>query len=377
MAKIAVIGANYLQLPLVTKALELGHETICFAWEEGAVAKETCTRFYPISIIEKKKILDVCKKEKIDAILTIASDVAMPTVSYVAKKLNLVANTIESTLKATNKYEMRIALKKHKLKVPKFIKVTDYHSSSIKDFNFPIISKPVDSSGSKGVQIVGEKKDVENSVKEALQYGLSKEVILEEFIVGKEISVETISYNGEHTILTKTEKVTSGPPNFVELEQHQPYDGGVLELQINEISLKVLNALGIEFGASHIELLITPKNEIYIIEVGGRMGGDFIGSHLVELSTGYDFLKGVIDVALGSFSKPNLRAQKKYSGVYFLSSETLWVAKMINSYKSSAVAFQKGKNKTELNCSGDRFGYFMYQINDIEEVKKIKVICLK
>ena len=377
MAKIAIIGANYLQLPLVTKALELGHDTICFAWEKGAVAKEICTRFYPISVTEKEKILDVCKKEKIDAILTIASDVAMPTVSYVAKKLNLVANTIESTLKATNKYEMRIALKKHKLKVPKFIKVTDYHSSSIKDFNFPIISKPVDSSGSKGVQIVGEKKDVENSVKEASQYGLSKEVILEEFIVGKEISVETISYNGEHTILAKTEKVTSGPPNFVELEQHQPYDGGVLELQINEISLKVLNALGIEFGASHIELLITSKNEIYIIEVGGRMGGDFIGSHLVELSTGYDFLKGVIDVALGSFSKPNLRAQKKYSGVYFLSSETLWVSEMINSYKFSAVAFEQSEPNTKLKCSGDRFGYFMYQTNEIEEVKKIKLICLK
>ena len=377
MAKIAIIRANYLQLPLVSKALELGHDTICFAWEDGAVAKEICTRFYPISVLEKEKILDVCKKEKIDAILTIASDVAMPTVSYVAKKLNLVANTIETTLKATNKHEMRVALKKHKLKVPNFIKVTDYHTISIKDFNFPIISKPVDSSGSKGVQIIREKKDVENSVIEAFQYGLSKEVILEEFIKGKEISVETISFKGEHTILTKTEKVTSGPPNFVELEQHQPYHGGVLESQINEISLKALNALGIEFGASHIELLITSKNEIYIIELGGRMGGDFIGSHLVELSTGYDFLKGVIDVALGCFSKPNLTWQKKYSGVYFLSSKTLWVAEMINSYKTSAVAFEKGKYKTELKCSGDRFGYFIYQANDIEEVKKIKVNCLK
>lgn len=115
-------------------------------------------------------------------------------------KLNLVANTIETTLKATNKYEMRVALKKHKLKVPNFLKLSCFQTIFSEDFNFPIICKAVDSSGSKGVQIIKEKKDVENSVKEALQYGLSKEVIFEEFVKEKVISVETMFFKGENTL---------------------------------------------------------------------------------------------------------------------------------------------------------------------------------
>ncbi len=82
---LAIIGASYIQLPLVLKAKELGVQTICFAWEEGAVCKDVSDEFYPISIIEKEQILEVCRKEGIDGITTIATDVAVPTISYVAK----------------------------------------------------------------------------------------------------------------------------------------------------------------------------------------------------------------------------------------------------------------------------------------------------
>lgn len=91
--KIAIIGANYLQLPLVLKAKEMGLETICFAWMDGAVARTVADKFYPISVAEKEKILEVCRTERIDAVATIASDVAVPVVAHLASNLNLIGNT--------------------------------------------------------------------------------------------------------------------------------------------------------------------------------------------------------------------------------------------------------------------------------------------
>mgnify|MGYP003347788352 CR=1 FL=1 len=107
MKTLAIIGASYLQLPLVEKAKEMGLYTLCFAWEEGAVCKELVDEFYPISIVEKEQILEVCQQKHIDGICTIASDVAAPTVAYVAEKMRLVGNSYACALKANNKYLMR------------------------------------------------------------------------------------------------------------------------------------------------------------------------------------------------------------------------------------------------------------------------------
>lgn len=105
----------------------------------------------------------------------------------------------------------------------------------------------------------------------------------------------------------------------MELEHHQPSSlSALVKEQMKEIVLKALDALHIVNGASHSELKITENNEIKVIEIGARMGGDFIGSDLVQLSTGYDFVRGVIEVALGEFTEPKF-TQHKYSGVYFLS----------------------------------------------------------
>ena len=107
MKKLAIIGASYLQLPLVRKAREMGVQTLCFAWEEGAVCKEVCDRFYPISIVEKEEILKVCREEGIDGITTIASDTAVVTVNYVAAQMGLISNPADYTETTTNKYLMR------------------------------------------------------------------------------------------------------------------------------------------------------------------------------------------------------------------------------------------------------------------------------
>lgn len=367
--KLAIIGASYLQLPLVEKAKEMGLETHCFAWSEGAICKEKADFFYPISILEKDDILQKCIDIKIDGITTIATDMAVPTICYVAEKMNLVSNSFISSLASTNKNEMRNAFKNGNCSIPKFIEANN-NEVNIKDFKFPLIVKPVDRSGSRGVT----KVLFENQLPEAINYAISesfcKKAIVEEYVDGVEVSVETISYKGEHTILAITDKVTTGPPHFVELAHHQPSSlSNEIQEKIKSETIKCLNALNINFGAGHSEFKITPKCEVYAIEVGARMGGDFIGSHLVKLSTGYDFLEGVIQIALGEFEEPVLN-NNHFSGVYFLCKET----EQILPYFSQENDFEIQKeiqnyNFKSITNSNERSGYLIYQAN-----KRIQLI---
>ncbi len=368
MPKLAVIGASYLQLPVYLKATELGIETIGFAWPEGAIAKDFCTKFYPISTLEKEQILEICIKEQIDGILTIATDIAVPTVNYVASKLRLTANSIYSSTITTNKFLMRQVLFENNLKCPAFFKIngTSDLGTLSPNLTYPVIIKPVDRSGSKGISKVENENQLLSATITALSESLSNTAIIESFVEGIEVSVETISYNGKHHILAITDKITSGAPHFVELEHHQPSNlPPQVQKKIKEETIKALTALKIEFGASHSEFIIAGEN-IYITEVGARMGGDFIGSDLVYLSTGYDFLKGVIQVALNQFEIP-INKWNHHSGVLFYSQLTPNINKVFENQKHRDAIVRSELNSSEfkpLTQSSDRNGYILYQGNE-------------
>jgi len=318
--KLAIIGASYLQLPIVKKANEMNIETHCFAWEKGAVCKDFSRFFYPFSILDKDHILDICREKKIDGIVSLASDVAVPTISYIAEKMGLIANAYEDMLVATNKFKMRQRFFEYGVPSPRYM--LDDGDIDDKNLQYPLIVKPVDRSGSLGVMKIDHKRDLPDAVQRAKKESFTGQAIIEEYVSGGEVSVEAISWNGVHYILAITDKVTTEAPYFVEIEHHQPSQHpAIIQEKIKAATIQALNCLHIRYGASHSEFKINDKGEIYIIEVGARMGGDFIGSHLVQLSTGYDFLKGVIDISLGHFEIP-VQDKKNSSGVYFLCEET-------------------------------------------------------
>lgn len=363
MTKLAIIGASYLQLPLVRCAKEMGLYTICFAWADGAVCKDECDAFYPISIIEKEQILDICRKEQINGICTIASDTAAPTVAYVAEQMGLVGNSYECALRANDKYLMRNAFKAAGIPCPLYQMVKSEDKELNEAFTYPLIIKPTDRSGSLAVTKVSDIVSRKYAIKDALEKSFKHEAIVEEYIEGREISVEFISYQGKHYPLQITDKVTTGAPHFVELEHHQPANLSVEQYsEIYRLTTKALDALGITNGASHSEYRITDDGMIYVMEIGARMGGDFIGSHLVQLSTGYDFLCGVIEVALGEFTPP-IRTISKYSGVYFLCQETAHLKPIIEQHALPQIVATEitDDGLRPVTCSGDRSGYMIYQ----------------
>ncbi len=366
MKKLAIIGASYLQEPLVKKAKEMGLYSICFAWADGATCKDKCDKFYDISTIEKERILEVCRQEHIDGIATMASDVAAPTVAYVANQMGLVGNDYEAAVRANNKFLMRNAFASAGVPCPQYKMVTSVEEANSLDWNYPLIVKPSDRSGSLGVTKVLSIGELVPAVEKAISVSFKKEAIVEEFIEGREISVEFISYNGTHYPLQITDKVTTEAPHFVELEHHQPSTlSEVMYDKIYDITKDALNSLGLTNGASHSEYKITKEGRIAIMEIGGRMGGDFIGSDLVRLSTGYDFVKGIIDVALGKFETP-IKTINMCSGVFFLSKETDYLKSIIehyNLYPKIVEAAITSKELKNVQCSADRNGYAIYQSN--------------
>lgn len=373
---LAVVGAGYLQLPIVKRAKEMGVRTICFAWPEGAVCKDVADVFYPISIVDKQEILDVCRRECIDGITTIASDVAVPTVAYVAERMGLIGNTDESALKCTNKYLMRCALKAGDVSCPRFalVRKCDEIAEAVKGFRYPLIAKPVDRSGSMGVLRVEDFVELSGAVEQALKCSFCKAVVVEECITDmREVSVEGMSWRGGYTLLQITDKVTTGQPHYVELGHHQPakLPHDIKERIVSEVK-KSIAALDINYGASHSELMIAQDGRVYVTEVGARMGGDFIGSDLVKLSTGYDFLEGVILCALGEFQGVSFGDHRPCSGVWFYAPETKWVGKVIREGRDSRVvsAELQRDDVVDLTRSADRSGYFIYSSNARWEVPK-------
>ena len=365
MLKLAIIGAGYLQLPLVKKAKTLGIETHCFSWEEGAVCRAEADYFYPISITEKERILSICEEIGINGVLTIASDLAVVTVNYIARIMSLVGNSMECARVATNKFEMRQRFDSFGVASPKYCLFRNLESLPV-DVRFPLIVKPVDRSGSLGVAKVDCVQELLSAAQNAHIYSFSMEVIVEEFIEGREISVECISYHGKHYLLAITDKITTSAPYFVEIAHHQPAEISVeLQHKIEKLTFAALDALQIENGASHTEIKITAEENLFVIEVGARMGGDFIGSHLVQLSTGYDFLQGVIDVSLGKFSSPDVTNFKNNSaGVCFLSEESLYLKSIIKNWEKYPEIVETkllNENISPLRSSSDRSGYLIYK----------------
>lgn len=362
--KIAVIGANEPLIPFYRQAKKLGYEIIGIAWEEGSVCKPYCDRFYPISFAEKDKVLEVCKKEHVDGILSFSLESALPTVAYVANRLGLVSNSEESIAITQSKYTQREALQAAGIPVPHYYLIEEENDLSDVQCDFPVIVKPVDSGGSQGICKVDSFDELSEAYKYAVDYSRSSKVIVEEFVDGREFSVEYISHQGKHYFLQVTDKVTSGAPRFVEMQHHQPADiPESLRLRIKEMVESALTALKIENSASHTEIKLNSRGELFIIETGARMGGDYITSDLVRLSTGYDFVEGAIKLACNKFEEPQF-PRSMYSGVYFYSKLAPEIGYIIKGHEKwpEIVEWEYSDEPLmEVRSNADRRGYFLYQ----------------
>ena len=377
MAKrIAIIGASDLQLPLIEKAKEMGFETHVFAWKVGDAGERAADFFYPISIVEWQQILAVCRHIKPVAVASIASDLAAITVNRVANSLGLSSNPSETAIIATNKYEMRRAFQNAQLPTPLFLKVKEHDDLSIvKEFRLPIIVKPTDRSGSRGIYKLQSFDNLGKKIEYACKESFEGCAIIEEYIEGDEYSCECISQNGIHHCLAFTKKFTTGAPHFIEIGHMEPSGlNDEICLQAKQMVFKALDALHVKCGASHSEFKVDSETgEIHLIEIGARMGGDCIGSDLVQLSQGYDYVKMAIEAALGENIDLTQGPYEKVAAVrYIMNINDYQHYQNINKQAVQGRVVRQSAIKLPINepvlDSSTRFGFFVATGDTPEEL---------
>lgn len=377
MKKIVIIGANDFQNPLILKAKEMGYETHVFAWKEGAIGERTADHFYPISIVEKEQILEICREINPVAVVTIASDLAGITVNYIARHLGLPCNSERNILVSTNKFEMRKALQKAGIRTPEFYVVKKNDDLSfLKNMEYPIIVKPTDRSGSRGITKLESYEGVEAAVSDSINNSFEKMAIIESYLEGNEYSCECISYNGIHNFLTVTKKYTTGAPHFIETGHLEPSDLADETIEsVKKNIFQALDALEIRNGASHSEFKVDSKGNIKIIEIGARMGGDCIGSDLVQISTGYDFLKMTIQVACGD--KPSFIkiSEPKVAAIKFIfnKQDLQLLEKVKKEYPEKIYYISEiiADEQSQIVDSSSRYGFYILACDTKEEAIRL------
>lgn len=317
--KLLVLAAGILQVPVIKKAKEMGIYVIAADGDPNAVGLKYADKAIVVNITSEKDVLKVAREEKIDGVIHPCSEVSMNVMGRLNDELGLSGITKEQAIRATNKHLMREAFEMGGAPSPKSILTENAEDAWMhlqNDFSTDGILKPSRNSGSRGIAKVSRDMDKADFVKAydiAFNESRDKSVLLEQFIEGPEFSIEIIVWNGKVNVLTVTDKKTTGTPHFVELGHNQPSCYSAEEVEIlKAAAVSGVKALGVNNCACHAEAKLM-DGKAYLMEIGARLGGDFISTELTHLSTGIDMVAAAINVALGI--EPDLNPKEEPKGV--------------------------------------------------------------
>ncbi len=370
MKRLLIIGASHLQLPAIQKAKEMGLYVGVVDFNPKAIGISVADEYFNVSTIDEERVYQVAKEFRADGIMTLATDMPMRSVAYAANKLGLVGISYDTAIKATDKGEMIKAFEAANVEHPwYYILSSSDDIETIGDkITFPCISKPVDNAGSRGVMLIHSRDELYEAVKYSALNGRNGGVIIEEYLEGSEVSAEVMVIDGIVNVLQVTDKLTTGAPHFVEMGHSQPSQLGNKNVDaIKDLAVRAVKAVNINNGPAHVEIMLTKKGP-KMIELGARMGGDCITTHLVPLSTGIDMIKATIDICLGNI--PNI--EKKYnkgSAIRYFSEshgviqkiEGIEIAKSCDGVKQITLVKGIGDTAGDINSSVDRIGYVIAQ----------------
>ena len=370
MKKILIIGASTLQLPAIIKAKKLGLYVVVADYDSNAVGKNYADEYYNVSTVDIDGIVNLAKQVKPDGDMTLATDMPMRSVAAATTELGLPGISLETAIKATDKGEMRKTFNENGIESPWFYitRNNKEFENSVNNLTFPCIMKPTDNSGSRGVTIVNKKEDLNNAYMYSKNCSRNGCVIIEEYMSGAEVSVEVIVVDGKTSVLAVTDKLTTGAPHFVEIghsQQSQLGDENIVK--IKDLACRAVKAIGIICGPAHVEIMLTndgPK----IVELGARMGGDCITTHLVPLSTGIDMVKATIELSIGVTPDITPKFNKGSAIRYFYTKSGLIksidgvnTVRRNKSIKEIVIDKNVGDQVNKIHSSSDRTGFVIAQ----------------
>lgn len=348
MKRVLMLGGSTSQVCAIKRAKEMGLYVIICDYLPDNPGQFVADEFYLVSTTDKEAVLELAKGLNLDAVICYASDPAAPTAAYVCEKLGLPTSPYESVMVLSNKDTFRQYLKEHNFNVPETFCYTDYGNfMADKDkFRFPVMVKPVDSSGSKGINKVCSVDELDFAYNDAMKYSRCKRIVVEKFIKkkGYQISGDGFSVNGELVFRCFGNEFYSsnGIKEYVPLGECWPsvLDKATQDKVHNELQ-RLITCLGMKTGAYNIEVILDENDDVYILELGARNGGSLI-PQITQYATGVDMVEYTIKAALG----------EDCSGIKMVEPKGYWCNYMVHSkvtgkLKDVVIADELKKNYVE------------------------------
>lgn len=301
--KLLIIGAGFLQVYVIKKAKELGYCVLAVDMDPEAPGRRYADKFGLVNIVDEEAVLAFARENHVDGVLTAATDYGVLSSARAADELGLPGISRGTALIIKNKYETRRLLYEagaDDTEPTVMISSPDEIETALGRVVFPVMVKPCDGSGSRGASRADSAEEFVPACMLAMEKSLSHRATVERFIEGEEYGAESFVYGGEVHVLAVMKKKMTLPPYYAELGHALP--SGLDEKTEERIRRSVetaIRALGINFGSVNMDLLLTKSGGVHIVDIGARMGGNLIGSHIVPMGTGVDYMAAMIRAAVG------------------------------------------------------------------------------
>lgn len=303
--KIIIIGAGLLQVPAIQIAQDMGLYAIVFDYNKDAHGMKIADLPMVVSTRDVdgsvRAARDLSKQMEINGVITVGTD-ASTTVAAVANALGLPGNRFEDAYAASNKIRMRERFKKNNVPQPNFFPVWNYEETieAFRHLNKPVVLKPADNMGARGVMKVENESDILAAFNRAKSSSPSGEVIIEEYMDGPELSIDMLIYDNEIYVTGVADRIIEYPPFFIETGHIMPSN---LDKDKIDDAIKVMKdgikALNLKIGAAKGDIKVT-KNGAMVGEIAARLSGGFMSAYTYPLSTGVNLIKNAIEIALGN-----------------------------------------------------------------------------
>jgi len=372
-----IVGAGFLQSFVIQKAKEIGYEVYAVDANPNALGFRYADRYAVINIVDEQACLAYAKENRIDGVLTAATEYGVLTTAYIAKELGLPGISYETAKLIKNKYQVTERLLAHNVEdvrqVLEISENTDVEELSQK-IKYPTIVKPRDGSGSRGIRRVNKAEELIGACEYARKCSSSDCLVIESFIEGKEYGAESLVINGEVYVLGIMKKWMTEPPYYAELGHSLPNDlSPDTQKKAKKCVADAIKVLGIDHGSVNMDLLISEDGKVHIVDVGARMGGNMIGPCIIAYGTGIDYMKAMIQIAVGD--KVDLKPNKSCAVATKIMAFDEGIVENIPDTKETETAFgveiyhhlAVGMKVNEYHTNLDGCGYIVAKADTYEE----------
>lgn len=297
-----MLGGGFLQTYVIREAKKCGYYVLVLDGDPNAMGYAYADEHAVINIVDEEACLAYAREKQVDGVLTAATDFSVLTMSHIAESMGLPGINYKSAKIIKNKAEVRKVLFEAKADDTGYsyeIGSIEEAEKILSEITFPRMVKPVDGSGSRGASRVDRAKDFVKACEFAMSGSITHRAVAEPFVNGREYGVESFVNQGEIHVLGVMQKDMTQPPYYAELGHAIPSGlPAAVEEKVKNCVRTAIKALGVNHGSVNMDLLIN-SDDVHIVDIGARMGGNLIGSHIIPKGTGIAYMRNMVRAAVG------------------------------------------------------------------------------